>query len=123
MNEYETYEKLRDLKGLKNADVARLAEIPPSTFTDWKHGKSIPKYEKMTKIAKVLGVRYVDLAGIEVKSWEEVHPEPTRFETLTPAWALELIDLYCNATPDAQKSVMTLLRNSQKRNSSSSKEA
>lgn len=53
---YERYEEIRNSKGLKNADVARLAKIPPSTFTDWKQGKSTPKYEKMSRIAEILGV-------------------------------------------------------------------
>ena len=53
---YEEYENIRDSKGMKNADVARIAHIPPSTFTDWKQGKSAPKIEKMQKIINALGI-------------------------------------------------------------------
>ena len=53
---YATYVKLRDLKGYRDADVSKATNIPPSTFTDWKTGKSSPKLEKLVKIAKCLGV-------------------------------------------------------------------
>ena len=56
MISYEEYERLRNEKGLNNAEVARRASIPPSTFTDWKQGKSFPKNDKLIKIAKALDV-------------------------------------------------------------------
>ena len=40
---YERYCKLRDLKGLNDAKVARYCDFPKSTFSDWKKGKSEPK--------------------------------------------------------------------------------
>ena len=39
---YEFYAKLRDKRGLKDSDVARLACISKSTFSDWKAGRSKP---------------------------------------------------------------------------------
>ena len=56
MISYEEYERLRNEKGLNNAEVARRASIPPSTFTDWKQGKSFPKNDKLIKIANALNV-------------------------------------------------------------------
>lgn len=53
---YENYCKLRDAKGLKDADVARATGITKSTFSDWKSGRSVPKNEKLQKIADFLGV-------------------------------------------------------------------
>jgi repressor LexA len=53
---YATYVKLRDAKGLRDIDVSKATNIPPSTFTDWKTGKSRPKLEKLVKIARCLGV-------------------------------------------------------------------
>lgn len=53
---YENYCKLRDAKGLKDADVAKGTGITKSTFSDWKNGRSAPKNEKMIKIANFLGV-------------------------------------------------------------------
>ena len=53
---YATYVRLRDSKGFRDSDVAKATNIPPSTFTDWKTGKSRPKLEKLVKIANCLGV-------------------------------------------------------------------
>ena len=122
---YEKYEQIRNSKGLKNSDVARIAQIPPSTFTDWKQGKSMPKYEKMSKIAAALDMDYNEFVGPYGK-FSALNPNrPDIFEGDPEARARaeldsELLRLYHNATPDAQTSVMTLLRNSQREKSSDS---
>ena len=53
---YEIYQRLLDEKGLKNADVARATGISNMTLSDWKRGKSVPKADKMRKIAEYLNV-------------------------------------------------------------------
>ena len=53
---YEHYCKARDAKMMKDADVARETRITKSTFSDWKSGRSVPKREKLQKIAQCLGV-------------------------------------------------------------------
>ena len=53
---YEVYQRLLDEKGLKNADVARATGISNMTLSDWKRGKSVPKSDKMRKIAEYLNV-------------------------------------------------------------------
>ena len=58
---YEFYAKLRDKRGLKDSDVARLACISKSTFSDWKAGRSKPGLKKIQKISKFLGVAMEDL--------------------------------------------------------------
>lgn len=52
---YEIYAKLRNSKKMRDADVAKIASIPPSTFSDWKRGKSKPKEDKIEKIRIALG--------------------------------------------------------------------
>lgn len=122
---YERYVKIRNSKHLRDSDIAKSTGIPQSTFSDWKKGKSMPKVDKMLKIADVLGVDYQELAGTYGK-YSRLNPD--RLERISVAAKdkelyQELIDLYSNATPDAQTSVMTLLRNSQKEDSDSLKEA
>lgn len=122
---WERYVEIRNSKHLKDADVARSTGIPQSTFSDWKKGKSMPKVDKMMRIAEALQVEYVELVGTYGK-YSLLNPD--RKERITIAAKdkdtyQELIDLYRNATPDAQTSVMTLLKNSQKDASESSKEA
>lgn len=64
---YKNYCMIRDSKHLKDADVARLAGIPRSSFTDWKQGRSCPKTEKLQKIANALGVTYAELVGMDIE--------------------------------------------------------
>ena len=124
---WERYVKIRNSKHMKDSDVSKSAGIPQSTFSDWKKGKSMPKIDKMLKIAEALGVEYEELVGTYDK-YSRLNPD--RLERISVAakdkdLIQELVTLYLNATPDAQTSVMTLLRNSQKEKeiSKSSKEA
>lgn len=53
---YSVYAELRDNKGVRDSDVAKELGFPPSTFSDWKKGKSTPKYDKLKMIADYFGV-------------------------------------------------------------------
>ena len=53
---YAKYVKLRDAKGMSDAEVSKITGISRSTFTDWKSQRSNPKLEKLVKIASALGV-------------------------------------------------------------------
>lgn len=53
---YRKYVELRDSKGLTDYKVALDTGITKSTFTDWKTGRSKPKFEKLAKIAEYFGV-------------------------------------------------------------------
>jgi transcriptional regulator with XRE-family HTH domain len=58
---YAKYVQLRDAKGVTDKAVASATNIPPSTFTDWKQGRSKPKLAKLLKIAQFFGVSLDDL--------------------------------------------------------------
>lgn len=62
---YEKYETLREKLGLTNAIVAEQTQIPPSTFTEWKSGRSLPKTGKLYKIATYFNCSIEDLLGKE----------------------------------------------------------
>lgn len=53
---YKIYCELRDLKGVKDADVVNATGITKSTFSEWKKGKYMPKIDKLKKIADYFGV-------------------------------------------------------------------
>ncbi len=53
---YNIYCKLRDAKGCSDSDVAKATGITKSTFTDWNKGRSVPKIEKLIKIAEYFDV-------------------------------------------------------------------
>lgn len=60
---YERYVELLNENTCKSADVAKATGIHPSTFSDWKKGKSSPKYDKIQKIADYFGVEPDWLSG------------------------------------------------------------
>lgn len=72
---YENYCKFRDAKKLKDADVARATGITKSTFSDWKSGRSVPKNEKLQKIADFLGVSLGAIVNGEAVSHYYVNKE------------------------------------------------
>ena len=58
MNEtiYERYCRLRDLKGMTDAQVSREAGVSKPTLSEWKAGRSAPKADKLKRIADLFGV-------------------------------------------------------------------
>lgn len=61
---YERFEIILAQKGIKASHVAKATGIPPSTFTDWKKGRSKPKADKIKKIADYLNVNKDWLEGV-----------------------------------------------------------
>jgi len=53
---YEKFQNLLNEKGIRVSKVAEVTKISPSTFSDWKCGRSIPKLEKLKKLADFFGV-------------------------------------------------------------------
>ena len=53
---YEVYEKLRNEKGLSNAEVSRATGVSTATLSQWKTGRYTPKMDKLEKIASFLSV-------------------------------------------------------------------
>lgn len=60
---YERFKKLLDENNAKSSEIAKATGIPPSTFSDWKVGRSRPKLDKIKKIADYFGVSYLWLSG------------------------------------------------------------
>ncbi len=68
---YEEYSQFRDMKGMKDSDVAKKAGIGASTFSDWKSGRSLPKETKLRKIAEALGLSIEQFMGWDIDVPEE----------------------------------------------------
>lgn len=51
MSEYSIYEKIRNEKGLRDADVSRGTGIATATLSEWKKGRYSHKQDKLEKIA------------------------------------------------------------------------
>ena len=60
MSMYRVFARLLEEKGVTAYAVAKATGIPCSTFSEWKHGKSAPKIDKIQKIAAFFGVSLDD---------------------------------------------------------------
>lgn len=70
MSEYSIYEKIRNEKGLRDADVSRGTGIATATLSEWKKGRYSPKQDKLEKIATFLHVPVEYLATGTVSSMD-----------------------------------------------------
>lgn len=64
--EYHNFDRLLKSHNTTAYRVAKGTGIAPSTFSDWKSGRSVPKADKLRKIAAFLGVSVDVLLGDEV---------------------------------------------------------
>lgn len=95
---YESYAIMRDMEGMKDADVAKQTGISRSTFSEWKSGRSEPKIDKLYKIANIIHCNvnsfYIDFtpeaAKKKMKEEEEKHtfPMSDKEVNLINAWRL-----------------------------------
>lgn len=76
---YEIFAHLLQEKGITPYRVSKETGVSQGSLSDWKNGKSKPKYEKMVKIAEFLGVSVEYLTtGQEPHTTETadvLHPE------------------------------------------------
>lgn len=72
---YSRYAKLRDEQGLKDADVARGSGVSAYALSDWKRGKSVPKTDKLKRIADFFEVSLDYLTGKDEGSIYYINPE------------------------------------------------
>lgn len=73
---YEIFEDLLKRYGVSAYRVGKATNIPASTFSDWKKGKSKPKQDKLQKIADYFGVT-VDYLMTGKEEIKERAPELT----------------------------------------------
>lgn len=60
---YKNLEKLLKQLGISTYKLCKETKIPQSTISDWKNGKTTPKYDKLKKIADYLGCTVAYLNG------------------------------------------------------------
>lgn len=53
---YETFEKLKNERGITTYKVAQDTGLTQTMFSDWKNGKSRPKADKLKILAEYFGV-------------------------------------------------------------------
>lgn len=63
---YSNYEALLKMNKSTSYKVSKATGIAPSTLSDWKNGRSIPKTDKLKRIAEYFGVEIERLVGDEI---------------------------------------------------------
>lgn len=53
---YEAYAQHRDAKARTDYYISKTCNIPSSTLSDWKHGRSCPKADTLLKICRELEI-------------------------------------------------------------------
>ena len=76
---YEIFEQLLKKRKITPYRVSKETGVPQSTLSDWKRDRSVPKTEKLQKIANYLGVALDYLLGNEQKK-EPTHNVQVRDE-------------------------------------------
>lgn len=71
---YEKYAEIRDKKKLTDGKIAQICGFGRSTFSDWKSERSVPKLEKMQKIAAALDMDYSEFVG-PVGKFSSLNPD------------------------------------------------
>ena len=61
--EYDVFEKLLKSHNLTVYQVTKATGISPSTFSDWKNGRSCPKADKLARIAAFFSISLDELIG------------------------------------------------------------
>ena len=110
---YEVYCKLRDLRGVKDADVVRATGITKSTFSDWKSGRSEPKKEKLQKIADFFDVSLEYLMTGEEQNGYYLNEETGKFaqEMFEDEDMRSLFDMKRKMPPERFKAHMEFMKN------------
>ncbi|WP_251392798.1 helix-turn-helix domain-containing protein [Mediterraneibacter agrestimuris] len=110
---YEIYCKLRDAKGLKDANIAKATGITKSTFSDWKNGRSKPKDEKLQKIADYFDVTIDYLMTGEEKEGDKYYINEETAEMAQKLFENKdlrvLFDAAQDATPEDLKTTYDML--------------
>ena len=92
MISYDEYSKIRNSKGMKDADIVKITGISKSTFSDWKNCRSFPKLAKLEKIAAALDVSIERLTTGKDAEKESISGQKYYFDDDTAKKAQELFD-------------------------------
>ena len=110
---YEIFQQLLDKKGVKAFDVSKATGISTSTLTDWKKGRSIPKQDKMQKIADYFGVSVEYLMTGEEQNGYYLNEETAKLaqEMFEDEDMRSLFDMKRNMPPERFKAHMEFMKN------------
>ena len=97
-----------NIKGMKQADLCKLANIPKSALSQYLSGAYEPKQDRIYLISKALNVSEAWLMGLDVPM-ERLQPQAPDKEPLTKG-EQTILDLFRRVPEDKQQLVLQMIR-------------
>ena len=97
------------LKGIKQSDLCKLANIPKSSLSLYLSGAYEPKQDRVYSIAKALNVNEAWLMGYDVPMETKKEPSPISEPPLTEEEKM-LLDLFRQVPEDQQQLVLRMIQ-------------
>lgn len=101
--------KALKIKGMKQAELCKLANIPKSSLSQYLNGDFEPKQDRIYLIAQALNVSEAWLMGFNVPMERQVKKTSPTEPTLTEGEKM-LLDLFRLVPEDKQELVLQMIR-------------
>ena len=101
--------KALEIKGMKQSELCKLANIPKSSLSQYLSGDFEPKQDRIYLMAKALNVSEAWLMGFDVPMERQVKKTSPSEPTLTEGEQI-LLDLFRRVPEDKQQMVLSLIR-------------
>jgi transcriptional regulator with XRE-family HTH domain len=95
---YEIFEQLLQSNNVTPYKLSKDIGVSQTTFSNWKNGRSVPKQDKLRKIADYFGVTIDYLMGRDVKtvSNHDLNNEASRFEAMISEYPVDAVKMISN---------------------------
>lgn len=114
-NTYELFANIIAAKGVTAYRISKDTGLSTVLFTDWKKGRSKPKYDKLKIIADYLGVSVEYLQGIDTKQQEILDILDSQHNEVTEAPLSEqekaLIQIFRTTTEEGRLLIIQAILN------------
>ena len=101
--------KALKIKGMRQAELCKLANIPKSSLSQYLNGDFEPKQDRIYLMAQVLNVSEAWLMGFDVPMERQAKKLPSDIKELTEGERM-LLDLFNRVPEDKQKLVLDMIR-------------
>ena len=99
-----------DIKGMKQADLCKLTQIPKSAISQYISGAFEPKQDRIYLIAKALNVSEAWLMGLDVPMERKENNPSSPPEPELSEGEKMLLDLFRRVPEDKQQLVLQMIR-------------
>ena len=101
--------KALQIKGMRQAELCKLANIPKSSLSQYLSGDFEPKQDRIYLIAKALNVSEAWLMGFDVPMERQIKKDSPEEPTLTEG-EKAILDLFRRVPEDKQKMILQMIR-------------